>query len=55
MDKLQNVFQKKIKHPIKIITNDYPFTKLLPTKKFNKIYLYYINNKNCKRNFPYVN
>lgn len=45
MNRLQQLLEKKVKHPIRLITNDYPFTKLVPAKHSSKIYLYYFSQK----------
>jgi len=45
MNKLQYLLEKKIQHPVKIIVNDYPFTKLTPTKSYKNVYLYHLNFK----------
>lgn len=41
MNRLQRLLEKKVKHPIRVVANDYPFTKLTPAKRYRKIYLYY--------------
>lgn len=46
MNRLQRLLEKKIKHPIRLIANDYPFTKLTPDKHCHKVYLYHFNGLN---------
>jgi 16S rRNA A1518/A1519 N6-dimethyltransferase RsmA/KsgA/DIM1 with predicted DNA glycosylase/AP lyase activity len=42
MNRLHQLIQKKAKHPIRIVTNTYPFPNLTPTIKHKKNYLYNI-------------
>ncbi len=46
MNRLQKLLEKKVKHPIRLVANDYPFAKLTPKKYHKKIYLYYFNGLN---------
>ena len=48
MNRLQRLLEKKIKHPIRLVANDYPFTKLKPDKHSHKIYLYNFNGLNSR-------
>ncbi len=48
MNRLQRLLEKKVRHPIRLIANDYPFTKLTPKKHYQKIYLYYFNGSNSQ-------
>jgi len=41
MNRLQRLLEKEINHPIRLVTNDYPFRKLSPAKHYHQIYLYY--------------
>ena len=43
MNRLQRLLEKKIKQPIRLIANDYPFTQLIPDKHYSQIYLYYFS------------
>lgn len=40
MDKLQNILENKITHPIVVISNDYQFPRKKYVEKENKVYLY---------------
>jgi len=44
MNRLQKLLEKKVKHPLRVVSNDYPFPNLTPVKKSKNIYLYYFNN-----------
>ncbi len=44
MNRLQRLLEKKVKHPIRLIVNNYPFSKLTPVKHHHKIYLYRLPN-----------
>lgn len=52
MNRLQKLIEKKIKHPIKLITNDYPFTQLKPVKQSDRIFLYHLNKEKSPNNLP---
>jgi SAM-dependent methyltransferase len=41
MNRLQRLLENKIKHPIRLVANDYPFTELKPNRHYHKIYLYH--------------
>lgn len=41
MKRLQKLLEKKLKHRVKVVSNDYQFPDLKPALKSNKIYLYY--------------
>ena len=45
MDRLQKLLEKKSKKKLKVIVNNYPFTKLKEDKKIGQIYLYTLNKK----------
>lgn len=40
MKRLQKTLEKKLKHPVRVVCNDYPFPNLTPVKKSKNIYLY---------------
>lgn len=40
MKRLQTQFRKKLRHPLRVICNDYPFPNLTPTLISKKIYLF---------------
>lgn len=42
MNRLQLLLEKEVNHPIRLITNDYPFRELTPAKHYHHIYLYYL-------------
>jgi len=48
MNRLQRLLEKKIKHPIRLVANDYPFTKLHPDRHFHKVYLYHFVGSNSR-------
>jgi len=41
MNRLQKLLEKKVKHPLRLVCNDYPFPGLKPVLKSKKIFLYY--------------
>lgn len=41
MNRLQKLIEKKVKHPLRVVSNNYPFPGLTPVKKSKNIYLYY--------------
>lgn len=41
MNRLQKLLEKKVNHPLRVVSNDYPFPNLKPALKSKKIYLYY--------------
>ena len=41
MNRLQRLLEKKVNHPIRLVTNNYPFPQLTPVKHYRQIYLYY--------------
>lgn len=41
MNRLQGLLEKEVNHPIRLITNDYPFSQLIPAKHYRQVYLYY--------------
>ncbi|MEK7527924.1 MAG: class I SAM-dependent methyltransferase [Patescibacteria group bacterium] len=41
MNRLQRLLKKEVNHPIRLVTNDYPFRELTPAKHYRQIYLYY--------------
>lgn len=41
MNRLQRLLEKEVNHPIRLVTNDYPFPQLTPAKHYRQIYLYY--------------
>lgn len=45
MNRLQKLLDKKIKHPIRVVSNDYCFPKLSAAKRDHKAYLYYFGKK----------
>lgn len=40
MDRLQHFLEKKVNHPVRLVTNIYPFRHLSPVKHSRHIYLY---------------
>ena len=40
MTRLQKLIEKKAKHPIRVVANDYAFPNLKPVKTHKKVYLY---------------
>ena len=44
MNRLQQLLEKKVNHPIRLVANDYPFPQLSPTKHYRQIYLYYFTD-----------
>jgi ribosomal protein L11 methylase PrmA len=48
MNRLQSLLEKKIKHPVRLIANNYPFTKLQPVKHYFQIYLYNFKSEKSK-------
>jgi ribosomal protein L11 methylase PrmA len=40
MKRLQQLLEKKVNHPLLVVSNDYPFPQLKPFKQSGKIYLY---------------
>jgi cyclopropane fatty-acyl-phospholipid synthase-like methyltransferase len=40
LNRLQKMIEEKMKHPIRLVSNDYPFTKLKPKKQIDSVYLY---------------
>jgi len=41
MNRLQRLLEKEVNHPIRLVTNNYPFPQLTPAKHYRQIYLYY--------------
>ena len=46
MNRLQKMIEKKIKNPIRVVANNYPFNKKKADKTFKKIYLYNFKDNN---------
>lgn len=44
MNRLQRLLEKKVNHPIRLVTNKYPLPQLTPSKHYRQIYLYYFPN-----------
>lgn len=41
MNRLQRLLEKEVDHPIRLVTNNYPFPQLTLTKHYHQIYLYF--------------
>lgn len=46
MNRLQRLLEKKVSHPIRLVTNNYPFPQLTPSKHYCQIYLYHFTGSN---------
>jgi len=46
MNRLQRLLEKKVNHHLRVVTNDYPFPQLTPSKHHRQVYLYYFPNSN---------
>jgi len=48
MNRLQRLLEKKVNHPIRLVSNNYPFPQLTPVKHYCQIYLYYFTGSTSR-------
>ncbi|MBM3205339.1 SAM-dependent methyltransferase [Candidatus Shapirobacteria bacterium] len=44
MKRLERLLEKKVNHPLRVVSNNYPFPQKKPVKCFEQVYLYHFNN-----------